>query len=146
MKKRLIVVIAFASIGTLAGVACSFPDVTFGTEDGSTSEADAPDGDSVVVVKDGAAPLDDGGRKDADAATRVDAAAVCPALCADAGVGKCDDAGTCTVTCGVDGTCIKPIVCPEGIPCVVSCTGAGTCTGHIDCQTASSCAKPSRSC
>ena len=126
MKRRLLVVLAFAATGVLAGAACGFPDVMFGAADGAATDPDARDEDgNVIVPQDGDVPPGDGGAKDADAAPRIDAAAVCPEICADAGLGKCDDAGTCTVSCGVDGTCTKPIVCPDGIPCAITCGGAG---------------------
>lgn len=73
-----------------------------------------------------------------DASSR-DAAEVCPAVCAEAGVGTCDPAGTCAITCTGAGTCAGPVVCPPGVPCTVTCTGADSCASTIDCSRASSC-------
>lgn len=72
-------------------------------------------------------------------APTIDAAAVCPARCAEAGIGTCGPNGTCEVACVAASTCLAPIVCPAGIPCSVTCTGAGSCTSTIDCTAASSC-------
>ncbi len=76
---------------------------------------------------------------DADAPLGVDARAVCPSVCAEAGVGSCDEAGTCTIDCTAAGTCPGPIVCPSGIPCAVTCTGADSCMSTIDCTGSSAC-------
>jgi hypothetical protein len=72
-------------------------------------------------------------------ATPVDAVAVCPSLCAEAGVGTCDPNGTCDIDCVAAGTCTGPITCPPGIPCTVTCTGATSCTSTVACGGATKC-------
>ena len=135
----VLLALPFLAAGGVLAVACGFPDVTFGAEDASTSEA--------TTNTDGAAnDLDGGGgggdaRADADAADApmINAVLACPSLCADAGVGSCDIDGTCLIACVAAGTCTDPVVCPAGIPCNLTCTGAGSCTGTIDCNGASAC-------
>ncbi|MCA9590758.1 MAG: hypothetical protein KC657_35910, partial [Myxococcales bacterium] len=80
----------------------------------ATPEASLPPGfDASSDVDPG-----DGGALDADAGPPVD---LCPAVCADAGIGTCD-AGTCVIDCdGPGSACNKNVVCPAGTPCDVTC-------------------------
>jgi hypothetical protein len=114
-----------------------------GTEAGLGSPIDTGvDAEAVDASTDAIDAIDDAFASDAASRrepSQVDAAAVCPAICADAGVGTCNAAGTCAIDCVAAGTCIGPITCPPGIPCDVTCTGADSCMSSIDCSRASAC-------
>ena len=137
--RALLAVLPLACAGALTAAACSFPDISFGGEDGSAdvaTDGSLRDEASAIIDggADGAKPLDAG--LDAPA---IDAKKACPSICFDAGIGTCDSAGACLVTCTEADACSDQILCPAGIPCIVTCTGARSCASIIDCKAASTC-------
>ena len=125
-----LVLVACAGCALISGIDTFQADFT--TDGGAEASAPLDAGDTID-----ARIAHDAG--DAREASPIDAAAVCPSVCAEAGVGTCDPSGTCTITCTAAGTCIGPIVCPPEIPCDVVCTGADSCVSTIDCAEASAC-------
>lgn len=134
----------WVAIGAGAWVLASACALDLGGERDQITDRDAASdgslgdggGRSDVGAGDGA-PRADAGDGGPDA--RPDPRVLCPGVCEEAGVGRCDDAGACHIDCTDGGQCPTTVTCPSGVGCNVLCGGQNACGSDVDCAGATDC-------